>query len=271
VLTQILFAMAHLPMLAEDRSVIRADRPLRRSTEIRDAFSRACGDRALEPPASLVISSYISFNEPRGGLASPILWKTDSSALRHPGIAEGKRGGAVAKKDYQPLIDRQLEQLKTNEVMRDLHSFDPRDSAERAGEFFHMMADLVNDQPDSPVAKLFHAADLNHEHPFAWGYLLMALAEIHFVRRKRGRPKIQDDAFKRKLRAIVSKIVKTRNKPPNDNHLATLLKERYGQDYPTITSIPGFNSLLRRHKIKSANVWAKSKSRKNTRRTRSIK
>ena len=167
----------------------------------------------------------------------------------------------MPKKDYKPVTDSELKKLKADPIMRDLATMDPRDSAKEAGDYFHMVVDRITDQPDSWAAKLFQAADLNHEHPFAWDYLLTALGEIHFKRQK-GAPKVQDDAFKRELQARVKKIVEGRNKAPNQNHLATLLKKHHGQDYPAISKISGFNSLLRRHEIEGA---AKSKPREKRR------
>ena len=164
-------------------------------------------------------------------------------------------------------VDRRLTHLKQDEMMRDLYKYDPRDSARVAGEFFHMMADTVKAKPVSPTAKLFRAADLNPEHPFAWGYLLDALAEVHFVNRPAGRRKVQDKDFKRKLKANVKEIMKARTKATNDHHLAILLQKRHGLDYPAIKTIEGFVSLLKRHKIAAADIWARIKPRKRIRPT----
>jgi hypothetical protein len=160
----------------------------------------------------------------------------------------------MPKKDYKRVTDGEVKKLKADPIMRDL---DLRNSAQEAGDYFHMVADRITEQPDSWAAKLFQAADLNHQHPFAWDYLLTALAEIHFKRQK-GAPVIQDDDFKRELQARVKKIVEGRRKAPNQNQLARLLLDRHGEDYPTVGKISGFNSLLRRHGIEGA---AKSKPR----------
>jgi hypothetical protein len=170
-------------------------------------------------------------------------------------------------KRYKEQIDRRLIDLKQDDVMRDLYKHDPRDSAQIAGDFFHIMADTVKDRPDSPTAKLFRKAELNPEHPFAWGYLIEALAEIHIVNRRSGRRKIQDKDFQRRLRTKVKEIMKPRSKPPTDRHLAILLQTRHGQDYPTIKTTSGFISLLKRHKIATADIWAASKPRKRARRS----
>lgn len=161
----------------------------------------------------------------------------------------------MPRKNYKKVTDGELEKLRADPIMRDL---DLRDSAEEAGDYFHMVADRIAFQPNSPAAKLFRAADLNHEHPFAWDYLITALGEIHFKRQTGGAPKTQDDVFKRDLQARVKKIVATRSKPTNRNQLAILMKKHHGQDYPAIESISGFNGLLRRHRIEGA---AKSKPR----------
>ena len=171
----------------------------------------------------------------------------------------------MSKKDYKEHTDRRLAALKKDETMRDLYSADPRDSAELAGIFFQMMVDNVNDHPGTPTAKLFREADLNPEHPFAWDYLLKALAEIHYNRSK-GHPKIQDEVFASRLRAKIKDIVKTRSKAPTDRQLAILLQTRHGQDYPTITTVPGFTSLLKRHRLAAEDIWADS--HEDTRRER---
>jgi hypothetical protein len=76
-----------------------------------------------------------------------------SSAKRHFKSAEGGGTEGCQKKDYELHIDSRLKKLKEDEVMRDLHTMDLRDSAEEAGDYFHMAADRITDQPNSPAAK----------------------------------------------------------------------------------------------------------------------
>jgi len=159
----------------------------------------------------------------------------------------------VPSKPYKDLIKKALQELRENEEKDNGEGgrlFDQESSSDAVGEIFQIASDIIAaGRRNSPIKKLFRESNLNFFDPYDWGYLLLLFAHIHYENKKPGRPKIQAAAFRRQLKRHVQQLLIGRTKKLNDLQLATLFLARFGSRYPSIRTVPGVSSLLRRHEI----------------------
>jgi hypothetical protein len=161
---------------------------------------------------------------------------------------------------YRTVLNTAIQQLgREEEEARRLCGspfLDGDDEPESVGLMFAVVTYGLEDRPESSTVKFFKEANLNPYDPLDWSSAVAALTKEHYHRRKLGRRPRQDAAFVETLRKRIGELVSAESPLPNDHRLAQLCLEKLKDQYPNVTTVSGFTSLLDRHGIKATDFTA---------------